>query len=121
MTTFGCSTSGVTRNWIIYNKGLCRKGATPELVVQNQNAHAGSLLAFGLMGSLAATLTASDLVEYISNHHDPTTIALFIGLPASKMGSADPLLSKTLCLHLPSLNKLDASSSSDTSLVQIAA
>jgi hypothetical protein len=28
---------------------------------------------------------------------------MLIGLPASRIGSADPLLSKSLCLHLPSL------------------
>jgi hypothetical protein len=31
------------------------------------------------------------------------TISMLIGLAASRIGSADPLLSKSLCLHLPSL------------------
>jgi anaphase-promoting complex subunit 1 len=35
--------------------------------------------------------------------HEPTTVAILIGLAATKLGTADPLLSKTLCLHLPSL------------------
>jgi anaphase-promoting complex subunit 1 len=35
--------------------------------------------------------------------HEPTTIATLIGLAASHIGTAHPLLSKTLCLHLPSL------------------
>ena len=35
--------------------------------------------------------------------HEPTTVALLVGLAASRLGSADPLLSKTLCLHIPAL------------------
>ena len=39
----------------------------------------------------------------VQKGHEATNAALLIGLPASKLGSADPILSKTLCLHLPSL------------------
>jgi hypothetical protein len=35
--------------------------------------------------------------------HEPTTIAMLIGLAATNIGNADPLLSKTICLHLPTL------------------
>jgi anaphase-promoting complex subunit 1 len=35
--------------------------------------------------------------------HEPTTIAVLIGSAASKIGSADPFLSKTISLHLPAL------------------
>ncbi len=62
----------LTRNWIVYNKGLCfgqaatlpvlapdasdaevaSAAATAAKISAAQNAHAGSLLAFGLSGAL---------------------------------------------------------------------
>jgi hypothetical protein len=34
---------------------------------------------------------------------EAVTVAVLIGIAASKFGSADPFTSKTLCLHIPSL------------------
>jgi anaphase-promoting complex subunit 1 len=56
----------------------------------------------GLFGHLNV-LTIADICDYLTQGHEPTTIAVLIGVAASKIGTADPLLSKTLCLHLPSL------------------
>lgn len=49
------------------------------------------------------TLTVTDTCEYLIQGHEPTTIAILIGMAASKLGSADSLLSKTISLHLPAL------------------
>jgi hypothetical protein len=93
------STAGrrVTRNWIIYNKTASQaKGA------DGANGHAGFLLGMGLFGHLNI-LTITDICEYLTQGHEPTTIGVLIGVSASKIGSANALLSKTLCLHLPTL------------------
>jgi anaphase-promoting complex subunit 1 len=83
----------VTRNWIIYNR---------TAYVGNEAAHAGFLLALGLQGYLNV-LSVTDICDYLTQGHEPTTVALLIGMAAAKVGSADTLLSKTLCLHLPAL------------------
>jgi hypothetical protein len=93
------STSGrrVTRNWIIYNKTASQaKGG------DGANGHAGFLLGMGLFGHLNV-LTITDICEYLTQGNEPTTIGVLIGVSASKIGSANALLSKTLCLHLPTL------------------
>ena len=83
----------VTRNWIIYNRTAS---------VGNEAAHAGFLLALGLQGYLNV-LSVTDICDYLTQGHEPTTVALLVGMAAAKAGSADTLLSKTLCLHLPAL------------------
>ncbi len=83
----------VTRNWIIYNRTAS---------VGSEAAHAGFLLALGLQGYLNV-LSVTDICDYLTQGHEPTTVALLIGMAAAKVGSADTLLSKTLCLHLPAL------------------
>lgn len=85
--------STVTRNWIVYNRT-----ATGD----DSSFHAGVLLALGLQGHLRV-LSVTDICDYLTQGNQPTTIALLVGLPASRLGTADPLLSKTLCLHVPSL------------------
>lgn len=85
--------STVTRNWIVYNRTASG---------DDSSFHAGVLLALGLQGHLRV-LSVTDICDYLTQGNQPTTIALLIGLPASRLGTADPLLSKTLCLHVPSL------------------
>lgn len=86
----------VTRNWIMYSK-------TASLAKPNgENAHAGFLLGLGLFGHLNV-ITITDICDYLTQGHEPTIIAILIGVAASKMGSIDALFSKTLCLHLSSL------------------
>lgn len=87
------SASTVTRNWIIYNR---------TATADDSSFHAGVLLALGLQGHLRV-LSVTDICDYLTQGNQPTTIALLVGLPSSRLGTADPLLSKTLCLHVPSL------------------
>lgn len=85
--------STVSRNWIVYNR---------TATADDSSFHAGVLLALGLQGHLRV-LSVTDICDYLTQGNQPTTIALLVGLPASRLGTADPLLSKTLCLHVPSL------------------
>ena len=109
----------VTRNWILYNRNNCTSsssdtedGETAKSAAM-ENAHAGSLLSFGLLGHLSV-LNRSDISDYLTKDHEPTSIAMLIGLAASNIGSADPLVSRTLYIHLPSL--LFPTTSNGTSL-----
>lgn len=86
----------VTRNWIIYNK------TASQAKQGGDNGHAGFLLGMGLFGHLSV-LTITDICDYLTQGHEPTTIGILIGVAASKISTADALLSKTLCLHLPTL------------------
>jgi len=81
----------LTRTWIMFNKPA-----------QPSEQHAGVLLALGLQGHLRS-LTMADMYEHLAPCHDPTTTALLVGLGASRAGTADATVSKTLCLHLPAL------------------
>ena len=101
----------VTRNWILYNRNNSSKPQSTRTDADDNdtmsraamdNAHAGSLLAFGLLGHLSV-LNKSDITDYLTKNHEPTSIAMLIGLAASKMGTADALVSRTLYIHHPSL------------------
>ena len=82
---------GITRTWIVYNRPT-----TPTA------AHGGLLMALGLHGHLSA-LAMTDIYEYLTLGHDPTTVGVLLGMAAARAGSADPAVSKMLCLHIPSL------------------
>ena len=82
----------ISRSWIMYNKNSGAGGAS----------HAGVLLGLGLQGYLSC-LSLGDIRDYLTPAQEPTMVAILIGVPATRLGSADPLLSRTLCLHLPSL------------------
>lgn len=82
---------GAMRYWVLYNRAA---GAS--------NSHAGALLAFGLLGHLKV-LTVVDIADFLTTGHNPTTIAMLIGLGASHLGTSDIFISKTICLHIPSL------------------
>ncbi|PSC69420.1 anaphase-promoting complex subunit 1 isoform X2 isoform B [Micractinium conductrix] len=79
----------LTRTWVVYNK-------PPE----PSYTHAGMLMALGLTGHLSC-LAATDLYRYLSQEHDATIIGLLLGMAASKRGTQDATISKTLLLHLP--------------------
>mgnify|MGYP006081057693 CR=1 FL=1 len=92
----------VTRNWILYNRtaahsaaqaaNLAAQGANAPATVGGDSAiasHAGVLLALGLQGHLKV-LTAADICDYLTQGHEPTTIAVLVGIAASRLGSADP-------------------------------
>ena len=99
----------VTRNWILYNRTAAAAAAAAASNSTDVNgtgagtiSHAGVLLALGLQGHLGV-LSAADVCDYLTQGHEPTTIAVLLGLAASKRGTADSRISKTLCLHLPAL------------------
>ena len=82
----------LTRNWILYNKP--KKELTYE--------HAGFLLALGLRGHLAK-LRRTDIHMYLVQNHTATTVSILLGLAAARKGTMDEVVSKMLCLHIPSL------------------
>ena len=45
----------------------------------------------------------SDLLEYLTQHHEATTAAILLGTATARRGSVDATLSKMLCLHIPTL------------------
>lgn len=57
----------ISRTWILYNR--------PKIP---SPFHGGLLLALGLQGHLKA-LAVTDLFDYLTQGHDPTTVALFLG------------------------------------------
>jgi anaphase-promoting complex subunit 1 len=68
----------------------------------SSHAHGGLLLGLGLQGTLAV-LSKPDIFDHLSPHHDGVAIGLLLGLAASKMGTEDPNVSKTLRLYLPAV------------------
>jgi anaphase-promoting complex subunit 1 len=64
------------------------------------HVHAGTLLALGLTGKLAA-LAPPDVYGYLKQEHDATTAALLVGLCATKRATQDQSVSKVCFLHLP--------------------
>mmetsp|Transcript_6433 Transcript_6433/g.19518 ORF Transcript_6433/g.19518 Transcript_6433/m.19518 type:complete len:1862 (-) Transcript_6433:388-5973(-) len=81
----------ISRTWIAYNRP-----ETPSA------EHGGLLLALGLQRMLH-NLTMTDVYEYLTLSHDPTTVGILLGMAASRVGSADAVVSKMLCLHIPAL------------------
>ncbi|KAM6598818.1 anaphase-promoting complex subunit 1 [Cannabis sativa] len=79
----------MSRTWIIYNK--------PE---EPNAIHAGLLLALGLHGYLRV-LSLTDIFQYYNQEHESTTVGLMLGLAASYRGTMDPLISKSLYVHIP--------------------
>eukprot|EP01039_Chlorochromonas_danica_P006497 gene6497-7163_t len=100
----------VTRNWILYNKtyslqqqnNKTNNNSNNNSSSHGENGHAGFLLGLGLLGHLTV-FYLPDICDYLTQGLETTTVAVLIGVAASKIGSADSLFSKTLCLHLPSL------------------
>tara|TARA_B100001769_G_C22108034_1_gene598762 strand:- start:394 stop:1434 length:1041 start_codon:yes stop_codon:yes gene_type:complete len=64
--------------------------------------HGGLLLALGLQQQLHV-LAMTDIYEYLTLGHDPTTVGMLLGMAAAKCGSCDAAVSKMLCLHIPAL------------------
>jgi len=86
----------ITRTWIVYNR--------PAASADGQAAysHGGLLMALGLQGHLTA-LSMSDIYDYLTQNQDSYLVGLLLGMACSKRGTADPKVSKMLCLYLPSL------------------
>jgi hypothetical protein len=57
--------------------------------------------------------------QYLSQRHVPPTKAVLLGLAASKRGSGDSTVSRTLCCHLPALPPLSSLALEVPTLVQV--
>ena len=68
-----------------------------------------------------SSLTATDVYRYMSQEHDATTMGLLLGMAAAKAGTMDPLVSKMLFMHAPSLGPQAYAELELSSLVQSAA
>lgn len=79
---------GVGRPWILYNRPK-----TPS------HFHGGLLLALGLQGHLRA-LGVTDLFDYLTQGHDPTTVAVFLGRDPPPMPRQPPALLLTRALSM---------------------
>ncbi len=102
--------TGITRTWITYNK----PSSFPS------HSYGGFLLGLGLHGHLA-TLSMTDVYEYLTQGQDTMTVGTLLGVSASYRGTADSACSKMLCLHVPSLLPPHLSSMEISSTVRCAA
>ena len=97
----------LSRTWIVCNKP---KPPPPPAAQQNQpnaipepdHTYGGFLLALGLRGYLSA-LSNTDICDYINEGPVTTAVGMMLGLAANKRGTCDVTISKTLCVHIPSL------------------
>eukprot|EP00667_Euglena_gracilis_P000194 EG_transcript_194 len=81
----------ITRDWILYH-----------FPAQPTAASAGMLLALGLQGHLA-TLALTDVFRFMALRHDPTTIAVLLGLAATHRGTMTAAITSMLSLHLAAI------------------
>ncbi len=65
------------RTWVFYQKPL-----TPKM------EHAGLLLALGLQGQLDC-FSPTDIYQYLKMSHEASSVAILLGISASRMGRAD--------------------------------
>lgn len=115
----------ITRTWILYNRPQAGSGtednaAEVAALEAKRHVHAGVLLGLGLRGHLIE-LEMSDIYDYLTKGTVTTTVGMLLGLAANKRGSCDLSVSKTLCLHIPSLIPHHFSAIDVASTVQAAA
>ncbi|KAK4051468.1 Anaphase-promoting complex subunit 1 [Microbotryomycetes sp. JL221] len=65
--------------------------------------YAGQLLGIGLLGHLGA-LGFNQAFEYLKVKHDPTSVAVLLGLSATYLGTSDPKVTSLLSVHLAALH-----------------
>ena len=88
LSTENFNNKSYIRNWILFNK--------PD---KPNFEHGGFLLGMGLLKQLDS-LYATDVYQYMKTTHEGVTIGIFLGKSASKLGSMEETLSRTLCLHI---------------------
>lgn len=64
----------------------------------------GKLISVPACADQLSCLTATDVYRYMSQEHDATTMGLLLGMAAAKAGTMDPVVSKMLFMHAPSLS-----------------
>jgi anaphase-promoting complex subunit 1 len=104
----------LARTWIVYNKPVSRQSEQTDNASNannNQNnesphttshEHGGFLMALGLRGHLSA-LSMTDICDYLTQGSVTTAVGILLGVAANRRGTCDLSISKTLCLHVPSL------------------
>jgi len=107
--------STVTRAWLNYHRSETTRAQSGSNATgsgsstgpdgqtkqgKSSYAHAGFLYGAGLLGYLGR-LTPADIYEYLGLHHEPTTVAILLGMAASHRGTKHELVSKMLCLYIP--------------------
>ena len=88
LSTENFNNKSYIRNWILFNK--------PD---KANFEHGGFLLGMGLLKQLDS-LYATDVYQYMKTTHEGVTIGILLGKSASKLGSMEETLSRTLCLHI---------------------
>ena len=88
LSTENFNNKSYIRNWILFNK--------PD---KANFEHGGFLLGMGLLKQLDS-LYATDVYQYMKTAHEGVTIGILLGKSASKLGSMEETLSRTLCLHI---------------------
>lgn len=88
LSTENFTNKSYIRNWILFNKP---NQATFE--------HGGFLLGMGLLRQLDS-LFSTEVYQYMKTAHAGVTSGILLGRSASKIGSMEESLSRTLCLHI---------------------
>eukprot|EP00435_Cladocopium_sp_Y103_P002481 s1511_g1.t1 len=102
----------VSRGWIAHHRSVSSNPASADGQVSS-NAHAGFLLGLGLRGCLKV-LPVADCYKYLRLQHETTSLAsselvagvsaaVILGLAASNLSSMDAALTRTCCVHIPSM------------------
>ena len=99
----------LSRTWIVCNNpkhhvsiGAANQTDSSPDEDDNDHAFGGFLMALGLRGHLAS-LTSTDILDYLNSGSITTTVGIMLGLAAGKRGTSDVVVRKTLCVHIPSL------------------
>ncbi|GAA5931103.1 anaphase promoting complex subunit 1 [Sporobolomyces koalae] len=82
--------------------------------------HAGLLLGLGLNGHLGSMLS-SQAYEYLKAKHDPTSVAILLGLAVTYLGTSDPTVTSVISIHLPALHPPRSSSLNVSGMTKSAA
>lgn len=90
------SAEGVNSSWIAFNR--------PDKL---NATHAGYLLGLGLTGHLRSMWNWHGY-RYLVPKHEPTSIAILLGLGAAHVGSADPDVTRLLTIHMRPLLPQDS-------------
>ncbi|GAA5959418.1 hypothetical protein JCM3765_006597 [Sporobolomyces pararoseus] len=82
--------------------------------------HAGLLLGLGLNGQLGSMLS-SQAYDYLKAKHDPTSVAILLGLAVTFLGTSDPTVTSVISIHLPALHPPRSSSLNVSGMTKSAA
>lgn len=91
----------VSRGWIAHHRSATATPASSDGQASS-NAHAGFLLGLGLRGCLTI-LPVADCYKYLRLQHEATSSGVILGLAASHVSSMDAGLTRTCCVHIPSM------------------